>query len=545
MQNDHPQSADGGTKRRLGRRGFLGLSALVAGGSALGGLETVAGAPTSEQLFETPRWSAFRSILPAGGGVLLTGIRTNSANEQVGWGLRLDDDFNVVWNRAYLSPPHLESTDRGEDHDGIEFAVPDDEGGFLLVGWWHTLGSDSRYGWVTRVGSDGIPWSTRVYRRENVNSFRDDFADGVVTDDGFLLVGRTIAGEYLDKRRGDGWVVEIDGNLRRRPLWVRAYDPNGTSSDLSDSRHSEFNAVTAVDEGYLVVGETSPDGPTRDTNTAAWALRIDDDGDPRWSRTYRLDRSQNNEFRDVVAVDDGFLVAGVTGDDENVSELHDYEMRGQSWAAKLDRQGRVVWQDAPGGDGFHAIELTANGAVFVGRRDDRGWTVVYDADGNRLGSDGSSVPGSAYTAITSPPRDSPREFLPVGYGRRGGSTSGLLSRFAGGLDDNGGGDDGDDDSEERLFELIATERGEIRYELTVDGDAEGVRVDDRIKAEDNDRIEENNDGTVTVQGTTGNPGYGDAFRITGDVLGFESAGEAAFFVRLDGERVSVDELVDD
>ena len=540
MTTNHEPSASDST-RSLGRRGFITASALAAGGAVLGAFGGATGAPTAERSFGTPRWSSFRSIEPLDDGFLLTGIRTNSAREQVGWAVRLDDDLDALWNRAYLSPPHLRETDRGEDHGGLELALADGDGGFLLVGWWHTLGSDARFGWLTRVGADGIPRWSRVYNRSGVNSFRDDFAGGVATDDGFLLVGRTIASEYLDDRSGDGWVVKIDRGRGGRIRWQRAYDPSGTSRGWDDDdRHSEFKAAAAVDGGYLLVGETSPDGPTRSTNTAAWALRVDEDGAPRWSRTHRLDRRLNNEFRDVAAVDDGFLVAGVAGESESVTELHDYETRGRSWAAKLDERGRLVWEDAPGGDGFHAVEPTRNGAVFVGRRDGRGQVVAYDGDGERLGGDRSSVPRSGYADVATRGRGSDREYLAVGYGREGASTDGLLSRFeAADLGDDGGADD------ERLFEIVATERGEVRYELTVDGEVEPARVNDRIKAEDDDRIEENDDGTVTVTGTTGNPGYGDAFRVTGDIVDFESSGGVDFFVRLDGDRVPVDELVED
>ena len=165
----NPQQSVDDDVRSLGRRGFLAVSAVVTGGSALGGLDTVAAAPTNERLFETPRWSTFRSILPADDGYLLTGIRTNSVGEQVGWGVRLDEEFDTVWNRTYLSPPHLWSTDSGEEHDGIEFALPYDDGGFLLVGWWHSLGPDTRFGWAMRIGEGGIPLWLRSYNRDDVN----------------------------------------------------------------------------------------------------------------------------------------------------------------------------------------------------------------------------------------------------------------------------------------------------------------------------------------------------------------------------------------
>lgn len=532
MQTPHRLTED--LSRNFGRRGFLGLSLLAIGGSALGGLDTVASAPAEDRMFETQRWSGFRSILSDSDGYLLTGIRTNGADEQVGWGLRLNEDFDVMWNRTYLSPAHLEDTDIGEENDGIEFALPDGDGGFLLVGWRHELQSDSRYGWVWQIGEDGIPWLARSYFRENVNSFRDDFADGVAIDDGFLLVGRTIAGEYLDEERGDGWIVEIDGD-RGRVRWQQSYDPSGTSDGLSnDDRHAEFNAVTPVDDGYLVVGEASPDGPTEDTSTAAWALRIDGDGDPRWSRHYRLDSDQNNEFRDVVAVDDGFLVAGVAGEEESVSELHDYEMQGRSWAAKLDPQGQLLWENSPGGEGFHAVESTANGGVFVGRRDGQGWTVVYDDNGERIGTDSSSMSGSEYTAVTSRNGGSTGELLAAGHGRKSGGTHGLLSRFTGDLYEDDG---GDTDDEERHVELN-TSADVAEYWITVDGDARPGDEADTFSHEYEDTVE-CEDGTCEIHGYVGGE---DDYYIQGEIISAKA--DEPVTATVEGETMPLEDLPD-
>ncbi len=518
------------TRNPTSRRNFLRIAAAAVG---TGAVASRARGATPEQWFGASGWNAFRSVTQAGDGYLLTGIQTNADNEQVGWAVRLDADLDTVWDRTYQSPPHLAETDTGEDHDGFEFAIPDGDGGFLLVGWWHTLGSDSRYGWLVRIDGRGrVRWS-RTYRRSNVNSFRDDFAGGVRTDDGFLLVGRTIASEFLDDRSGDGWVVEIAENGRIR--WQRAYNTENETNNSwnDDNRHDEFSAVVSAGNGYLVVGEASPNGPSESSQTAGWAVRLDADGDVQWSRTYQLDGNTNNEFRDVVSTGDGYVFVGATGDSEYVRQLHDYRKRGSGWVVGVDGRGRAQWE-SEAGSGFHAVAPSSNGVLVAGKRNGRGWAVEYDDEGERTGTTASeSASESAYTGVTR----TPDGHLLVGYGRQNGDTNGLLATV----------EDSDDDSdEEQLLEIVATERGDVRYQFTVDGTVEGVRLDDRIKAESNDTITENDDGTVTVSGFTGNPGYGDAFRFTGDIQYFEhTGGDADFFVRLDGDRVTPDDLTDD
>lgn len=92
--------------------------------------------------------------------------------------------------------------------------------------------------------------------------------------------------------------------------------------------------------------------------------------------------------------------------------------------------------------------------------------------------------------------------------------------------------------------MVATEVSAVYYEFVVAGSVEGVRLTDRVKAEDNDTIASSDGGLVAVRGFTGNPGWGDAFRFAGTLRSFRrTGGDAGFFVRLDGERVDVDDLV--
>ncbi|WP_372479521.1 hypothetical protein ACAH01_13365 [Halomicrobium sp. HM KBTZ05] len=115
-----------------------------------------------------------------------------------------------------------------------------------------------------------------------------------------------------------------------------------------------------------------------------------------------------------------------------------------------------------------------------------------------------------------------------------------------GASDDGGADGSGDEPTTHEVAVVATEQGEVRYEFTVDGSVErAVDVADDLVAEDNDTITDSGDGTVTVSGYTGNPGYGDTFLVTGDLTAFErTGGDAAFRIELDGETVTADELVE-
>ncbi|QLH80821.1 hypothetical protein [Halosimplex pelagicum] len=96
-----------------------------------------------------------------------------------------------------------------------------------------------------------------------------------------------------------------------------------------------------------------------------------------------------------------------------------------------------------------------------------------------------------------------------------------------------------------LLAVVATEAGEVAYEFTVDGTVRKVtNAGPRRSAADNDEVVENDDGTVTVSGFTGNTGYGDTYAVTGDVTDFaRTGGDAAFRVDYNGRERTPEELV--
>lgn len=96
----------------------------------------------------------------------------------------------------------------------------------------------------------------------------------------------------------------------------------------------------------------------------------------------------------------------------------------------------------------------------------------------------------------------------------------------------------------KILEIVSTEEAELYYEFVVRGEVTGTQTSDKISAPGgNDAIIGGNDPSTTiVRGYTGNPGYGDAYRIDGDLVFFEqTAGTSDFDLRIDGEPLSVDD----
>ena len=94
-----------------------------------------------------------------------------------------------------------------------------------------------------------------------------------------------------------------------------------------------------------------------------------------------------------------------------------------------------------------------------------------------------------------------------------------------------------------FLEIRAVDDGEYAYRFRVDGYVQRTRVDDQVKSEANDRLRRNDDGTVTVTGTTGN-GLSDAYVIVGEVVAFrKTEGESDGQLTLNGLELTVDELL--
>ena len=77
----------------------------------------------------------------------------------------------------------------------------------------------------------------------------------------------------------------------------------------------------------------------------------------------------------------------------------------------------------------------------------------------------------------------------------------------------------------QILEVIARDEADLYYRFTVDGNVEMTQTSETVAAGGNDTIVTGTDtSTKTVRGYTGNPGYGDAYEIFGEIRSFEQTG---------------------
>lgn len=125
-------------------------------------------------------------------------------------------------------------------------------------------------------------------------------------------------------------------------------------------------AMVALPDGFAVVGHTSGASPSE-----AWLGRTDPQGNVLWHRTFG--GATSDMGRDVLALSDGFAVAGQKGSD--------------GWLLRTDLQGNLLWEKTFGGVGgttFAAFVALADGFAIGGYGLGNAWLVRTDLAGSLI-----------------------------------------------------------------------------------------------------------------------------------------------------------------
>ena len=266
-----------------------------------------------------------------------------------------------LWSRAY----------GGFDRDVCAALLPVDDGGYLLAGSTVSFGLGMFDMWLLRIDSLGDSVSSHTYGGTN-----SDGCNAVVAaaDGGFLLAGYT---DSYGSGNKDFWLVKTDDN--GDSLWSRTY--GGTYFDFC------YDIQPAVDGGYILAGRTSSFGAG---NSEFWMVRVNDDGDSLWSRTFGTPYS--DECLAVCCTPDGgFALAGSVS--AAPAGNRDF------WLIKTDANGDSLWSRACGGshyDECYAMVPAADGGFLLGGytcsfgsaspEDPHAWLLKVDSNGDSLWS---------------------------------------------------------------------------------------------------------------------------------------------------------------
>ncbi len=293
------------------------------------------------------------------------GDGSNNEGFHDNWILRLDSSGNVLWEKSFGFSGHDHSYDVIQTDDGGFFFA-----GFLDVTQSNGEGNFGKGAYLTRHGV-GEFWGTKLDANGNLQWRRyfggtnNDRAHGVVQadDGGYVMAGFSESDDFdISNTKGsyDFWVVKVDKNGSM--LWESSF--GGTGIEIA------YDITKTQDGGYAVVGNTfSTDTDVSKNNGESdlWIIKIDDDGNLLWERTFGgsgFDAGHGIH----TTVEGGFVIAGNTKSTDGDTTENNGE--NDLWVLKTDAEGNLLHQQSFGGSqldfGYDILETQDGSLVLVG-----------------------------------------------------------------------------------------------------------------------------------------------------------------------------------
>ena len=202
--------------------------------------------------------------------------------------------------------------------DELQGIAPKNNGnGYVVIGSTQSYGAGSpnQYNiFMMKTDENGNEINKTV-----LDGGYDDFGYAVANglDDGYLFAGAFESGKSL----WDIYIIRTDENLDT--IWTKRIDAIGSDYPFSIKRTS--------DNKYIVAGQTSSYG----TSTDAFLLKIDDNGNVDWLKTYGGDQS-DYAFDIIETMDNNYLLCG---------KSKSWTDNSQVYIVKTDVDGNKIWSE--------------------------------------------------------------------------------------------------------------------------------------------------------------------------------------------------------
>ncbi|MDI3474741.1 MAG: hypothetical protein PWQ95_469 [Thermococcaceae archaeon] len=290
------------------------------------------------------------------GDIIVVG-RTEDEN---GFVARLDREGNVKWFRTY----------GGSDYDWAYAVALAPNGDIIVAGATESFGAGWTDVWVLRLDENGkIKWQ-KTYGGSGLDGA---YAVALASNGDIIVAGTT---RSFGAGKADAWVLRLEANGNVK--WGKTY---------GGERDDKATAVATAPNGDIIVA-----GYSRSFRTGlsvgpsdAWFLRLDANGNVKWQKTYG--GSGRDEAYAVALADNGdIIVAGYTWSFRTGSD---------AWFLRLDENGNVKWQKTYRGSSWdyaEAVALAPNGDIIVAGRTDSfevgnwdAWIIRLPLEGNLPG----------------------------------------------------------------------------------------------------------------------------------------------------------------
>jgi hypothetical protein len=246
------------------------------------------------------------SIKPSpDGGYIIAGEVWVDSNGGVSNALiKINDKGDILWTKMYA---------KGRFH-----TIATTSDGYIAVGQAYNWTEPYSAIFVVKTNLNGeVKWA-KIYKR---NEGRTDADDGYLvepTPDGGYIIGGvsyTYLESYGDVERYFIFKIDKDGNV----MWAKSY-----GRALSNGENLPYFVKNTPDGGYIIAGETiSPEKMGYQIGEPASAsiilIKIDKDGNVIWSKKYRGQKNEMNDFyKDevvnsfVLTPEGGYILAGWT-----------------------------------------------------------------------------------------------------------------------------------------------------------------------------------------------------------------------------------------
>ncbi len=287
------------------------------------------------------------------GGYILTGYTSSfGAGQQDAFLVKTNAAGDTSWTTAF----------GGTSMDGAHFVREVADGGFVIAGYTESFGGGGKNVYLIKTDTLGIAEWTRTYSTPLMDVA---YAFCETPDQGYMFVGYNNGPSGWTK--GDLWILKTDGQLDT--LWTKTYGGGGEDYGIT--------IQPAPDSGYIICGTTSSFGSG---GKDAWLVRIDEQGDTLWTKTY------GGTLEDVaygvnVTSDGGYILSGyINGSGAWTA--------GDVWLLRTDAQGDTLWTRVYGGTseefGWDVYETIDKGFVTAGQGSGNVWLLRTDSLGDTL-----------------------------------------------------------------------------------------------------------------------------------------------------------------
>ena len=281
------------------------------------------------------------------------------------WLVKVNAYGDTIWSRTY----------GGSSNDRSFAIVETAGGGYAITGETFSFGNGLSDIWLIRTDPNGDTLFTRTYGNDG-----PDHAVSLLSleDNGFLIVGSISNYDPDEGFYFDVFVSRTDS--LGDTLWTCSL--GGDNDDMG------WAAVETPDQCYLVVAMTKSYGAGDQGRSDIWLIKINDNGDVLWTRTYGGEET-DQAYHILQTLDHNYVLVGWS--DSYGAESED------GLIIKVDGDGEVIWTRIYGGPDdekfWHCTTTPDSGLVLVGYNnpeniDDRirGWMFKVDSNGDSLWS---------------------------------------------------------------------------------------------------------------------------------------------------------------